>query len=211
MNCCSAAWGALNDGLTDAGDQWSRVRLIMGQWQAERQQLDPLDWERFERDGFLELGRVCDPSLLAALQERIDHIMLGQVVYPDLYMQVCPSSAGSWAAASDVGHPPTLAYRKIMGLEADEMFREYMKLPLFHELAARTCGPEVAVVRAMFFNKPKERGKVIDWHQDREGPNNLPPLRDGDGNITVWTALDPCPRESGCLQVVRGAQKRRRF
>lgn len=92
-----------------------------------------------------------------------------------------------------------------MGLEADEVFREYMTLPLFRDLATKACGLEVAVVRAMFFNKPKEQGKVIDWHQDREGPNNLPLLRPSDGNITIWTALDPCPRESGYLQVIRGS------
>ena len=167
-----------------------------------------LDWDRFERDGFLVLGSVCEPALLEALQQRIDDIMLQRVVYADLYMQVCPSSSGSWTASGELGHPSTLAYRKIMGLEADELFREYMTLPLFQEAAMKACGPEIAIVRAMFFNKPKEQGKVIDWHQDREGPNNLPPLRPGDGNITIWTALDPCPRESGCLQVIRGSHRR---
>ena len=56
---------------------------------------------------------------------------------------------------------------------------------LFRELSTKACGPDVAVVRAMFFNKPKEQGKAIDWHQDREGPNNLPSLGPGDGNIPI--------------------------
>ncbi len=121
-----------------------------------------IDWDRFDRDGFLVLGRVCEPALLAAIQQRIDDIMLQRIAYPDLYMQVCPSSSGSWANSGDTArHPSTLAYRKIMGLEVDDLFREYMKQPIFHEAATRACGQDVAVVRAMFFNKPKERGKII--------------------------------------------------
>ena len=57
-------------------------------------------------------------------------------------------------------------------------------------------------------NKPKEQGKEIDWHQDREGPNNLPELRATDGNCTVWTALDPCTADSAPLQVIRGSHLR---
>ena len=73
------------------------------------------------------------------------------------------------------------------------------------DFATSVCGPDVAIVRAMFFAKPKEGGKIVDWHQDREGPNNLPELRPGDDNVTVWTALDPCLPNSG--PVIRGSHK----
>ena len=74
-------------------------------------------------------------------------------------MQICPSASGSWAASKKPGGSVqgSVAYRKIMGLEADPLFREYMRLPLFEDLATAMCGPDVAIVRAMFFNKPKEQ------------------------------------------------------
>ena len=172
-------------------------------------------WEAFARDGFLRLGAVCAPDLLERLRSRIDAIMMGEhMVNPPLYMQVCPSSMSStWADSQNVAAgaapPRTLAYRKIMGLEGDDVFRGYMLQPLFEHIATRVCGRDVAIVRAMFFNKPKERGKVIDWHQDREEQNMLPQLRPalGDANITMWTALDPSSTESGCLQVIAGSHK----
>ena len=98
-----------------------------------------------------------------------------------------------------------------------------MRLPIFQDVTSGMCGEHVGIVRAMFFNEPKEQGKEIDWHQgapsaesvlspaqllsltgfrrtaDREGPNNLPPLREADGNCTVWTALDPCTADSAPL------------
>lgn len=89
----------------------------------------------------------------------------------------------------------------------DDVFREYLRLPVFEDFTTSVCGPDVAIVRAMFFAKPKEGGKTIDWHQDREGPNNLPQLRPGDDNVTIWTALDPCLPSSGPLQVIRGSHK----
>ena len=81
-------------------------------------------WVQFEAEGFLRLGCVCSPRLLEAMRSRIDEVMLGSVVYPNLYMQVCPSAtSGSWEAykaSNDLTTAPaaTLAHRKIMGLEA---------------------------------------------------------------------------------------------
>ena len=66
-------------------------------------------------------------------------------------MQVCPSATGSWEASNALtDKPPTLAYRKIMGLEQDDVFREYLRLPIFQDVTAGTCGDHVGIVRAMF-------------------------------------------------------------
>ena len=59
------------------------------------QQLPPAASADCQRDGFLSLGRVCAPALLASLQRRIDDIMLGEIVHPDLYMQVRSVLSGS--------------------------------------------------------------------------------------------------------------------
>ena len=36
-------------------------------------------WARFEKEGYVRLGRVMDDDELAGLQQRIDDIMLGNV------------------------------------------------------------------------------------------------------------------------------------
>ena len=61
--------------------------------------LTPGQWAQFDTDGYLRLGRVCSPAMLTALSARMDQIMLtGGAEYPKLYMQICPSASGSWAA-----------------------------------------------------------------------------------------------------------------
>lgn len=52
-------------------------------------------WQRFDREGFLDLGRVLDDAALAAACKRSDDIMLGNVRYGDdrLLMQLDPGGA----------------------------------------------------------------------------------------------------------------------
>ena len=49
--------------------------------------------QQFARDGFLRLGQVGDSLHVAALQDRIDAIMLGEVTVPNMMMQLCPSAS----------------------------------------------------------------------------------------------------------------------
>ena len=47
-------------------------------------------WQQYERDGYLKLGRLLSDSELAALQQRIDDIMMGRakVDYDQMLMQL---------------------------------------------------------------------------------------------------------------------------
>ncbi|HVK05995.1 MAG TPA: phytanoyl-CoA dioxygenase family protein [Armatimonadaceae bacterium] len=172
---------------------------------AER--LTDAQWEQYERDGYLRLGKVLSDEDLAALQQRIDDIMLGKadVPYERLLMQL-DSTTGKYedAGVQSRGHKgATLAYRKIQELEYDPLFLEYTERPLFKDICARTYGPEtpVASFRAMFMNKPARQGTWLPWHQDRW--THL----DRDPKITVWTALDPATIGNGCVQVIVGSHK----
>ncbi len=42
-----------------------------------KQTLSPNDWQSFQQTGYLHLGQVLSQAELAALQQRIDDIMLG--------------------------------------------------------------------------------------------------------------------------------------
>ena len=164
-------------------------------------------WEQYERDGFVLLGRVLNDSDLKALQTRIDDIMLGraELDYARILMQL-DSSDGEYANAGEMskGHKgATLDYRKIQDLEYDARFLEYMQRPIFREICAHVYGEAVpiAAFRAMFMNKPAHKGTMLPWHQDRWSYLDRDPL------ITVWTALDPATKANGCVQIVRGSHK----
>ncbi|MSP13251.1 MAG: hypothetical protein EXR62_09885 [Chloroflexi bacterium] len=161
-------------------------------------------WQQFQQDGYLRLGKVLSDAELVTLQQRMDDIMLGTapVDYDRMLMQldVVPGQKGPGPQTK--GHKgATLNYRKIQDLEFDPLFLSYMQKPLFRELCARVYGPDatVACYRAMFMNKPAGYGTYLNWHQDRW--IHL----DRDPQITVWLALDPATVENGCVQIVPGA------
>merc|ERR1711964_39405 len=62
---------------------------------------------------------------------------------------------------------------------------------------------DVALFRAMVFNKPAEKGTDLPWHQDGGDWWGL----DRDPQIFVWTALDDATCENGCVQVVPGSHR----
>ena len=164
-------------------------------------------WEQYERDGFLKLGQVLSNADLAALQARIDDIMLGRAPVPyDRMLMQLDSVTGRY---EDVGPQSkgfkgaTLNYRKIQDLEYDRLYLEYTQRPLFREICARVHGQEtpIASFRAMFMNKPAHMGTWLPWHQDRWSNLDRDPL------ITIWTALDPATVTNGCIQVIVGSHK----
>src|SRR5580698_2424187 len=168
--------------------------------------LTDTQWQEYEERGYLNLGRL-DEAQLRKLQERIDAIMLGKadVDYDRLLMQL-DSATGAYedAGPQTMGFKgATLEYRKIQELEHDGVFRDYLVDPVFEDICARTYGAEtpVALFRAMFMNKPANRGTFLPWHQDRW--TSL----DRDPQITVWTALDPATKANGCVQVIPGSHR----
>jgi len=163
-------------------------------------------WKEYEEKGYLKIGRL-DEAQLRKLQDRIDEIMLGKadLDYNRLMMQL-DSATGAYEDAGEqtLGFKgATLDYRKIQELECDSVFRDYLIDPVFEDICARAYGAQtsVALFRAMFMNKPANRGTFLPWHQDRWT------ALDRDPQITVWTALDPATRKNGCVQVIPGSHK----
>ena len=167
--------------------------------------LSAAEWDTFADQGFLRLGRVVDDNALHGLQQRIDQIMLGEVRYPELMMQL-DSTTGTYG---DLGEQmrgfksASLAYRKIEGLERDPRFLRYMQQPLIHDICIRLVGPDIAIYRSMFMNKPARQGTLLPWHQDGGTGWNL----SIDPIITIWLALDPATIANGCVEVIPGSHK----
>jgi phytanoyl-CoA hydroxylase len=165
-------------------------------------------WAQYERDGYLVLGKLLSDEALAALQERINSIMLGtaDIDYDKILMQL-DSTDGKVETAGVQSRSfkgARLDYRKIQDLEFDPLFREYMEYPIFRHICDRVYGKNhpVTAFRAMFMNKPAQRGTFLPWHQDRWSYLDRDPL------ITLWTALDPATIANGCVQIIPGSHKR---
>jgi hypothetical protein len=169
--------------------------------------LTDAQWKQYEEEGYLNLGPVLAAGELAALQKRIDDLMMGKAPanYDGMLMQL-DSESGKYEDAGEQsrGHKgATLNYRKIQDLENDPLFLAYMQKPIFRDVCGRVYGKEapVACFRAMFMNKPARKGTWLPWHQDRWNFLDRDPL------LTVWTALDPCTVANGCVQVIPKSHK----
>jgi hypothetical protein len=174
---------------------------------ARTEMLSEAEWAQYERDGYINLGRVLSDEDLAALQQRIDDIMLGKadVDYDQMLMQL-DSADGKYENAGQQSKGfkgPTLNYRKIQELEFDPLFRAFTERPIFRDICERVYGAEtpISCFRAMFMNKPAHHGTLLPWHQDRWTHLDRDPL------ITVWTALDPATIANGCVQIIPGSHK----
>jgi ectoine hydroxylase-related dioxygenase (phytanoyl-CoA dioxygenase family) len=128
--------------------------------------------------------------------------MLGRICYPGLFFQH-DSSTGRYEdltfGAGWVG--PSLAYRKLEKLELDPLFATWIENRLFARVAEAVLGPDVALYRAVLWNKAPRAGTDLPWHQDDGefwGLDRAPCLQ-------IWTALDDASPESGCVEVVPGS------
>lgn len=161
--------------------------------------------QQFMEQGYLSLGHLLDATALAALQQRIDDIMLGKIPYPTMRFQL-DGTTGEYKnlPPDSPGHKgATLNYRRITGLEEDPRFLAYIQHPLIQQITRRYIGEEVSIFRAMFMNKPAQQGTVLPWHQDVGEGWGL----DRNPIITIWTALDDATAANGCMQVVPGSHK----
>lgn len=137
--------------------------------------------EAFGRDGFVQCGPALDDTRLAALQADI-----GRVV-EEL--------------------PP--------GTRPENMRNPHEKSRLFLSLcldgpipraAESLLGPDLLMWGTYGFAKPPGHGLDVDWHQDgRYFP--LTPME----TVTAWLAIDDADLANGCLEMIPGSHRPRRF
>lgn len=163
-------------------------------------------WDDYSRDGFLHLGKVLEPEEVEALQRRADDLALGNLRNPDVQMQL--DTGGAYDELAEIVPTfdrGTVLYRKIQGLETDDLYSRLVRHPLFLEICARVYGAHapVSIFRAMVMNKPAGQGTVLPWHQDGGAVWAL----DRDPLVTIWIALDPATRANGCVEIVPGTHR----
>ena len=99
--------------------------------------------DQFMAEGYLRLGHLLSPGELAALQQRIDDIMLGRVRYKNMRFQLNPKTPDVRMDRTLGNQEPTLHYRRIDDLEQDPLFLSYMQHPLIRQITRRYIGENV--------------------------------------------------------------------
>lgn len=156
----------------------------------------------YREHGWARLGKIADPTVIAALGARVDAIMLGEITYPGLFFQIDSASGDYGDLTYGKGwEGPTLRYRKVEKLELDPLFLAYLRHDAFRAVTRAVLGEDVTLYRACVFNKAAEHGgSNIPWHQDGGEFWGL----DRDPELQVWTALDDAPDDGGCIEIVPG-------
>ena len=104
------------------------------------------EYRIFSNQGHLRLGKLLSTQDLAALQERSDAIMMGDVRYENMRYEL-DSKTGSYGdrvAKTTQHEKATLQYRRIDRLDKDPLFLAYMRHPLFRSITLRLIGGKVA-------------------------------------------------------------------
>src|ERR1043165_9964131 len=92
--------------------------------------------EELAARGYARLGRVLSDVGLAALRDRAERLMLGEVAHPGMFFQLDASTGRYEDAPLGLGwQGPSLDYRKLEKLELDPRFRSWLKNPLFERIA----------------------------------------------------------------------------
>lgn len=158
--------------------------------------------ESLATDGYARLGRRLSNEGVESLRERAEDLMLGRVVYPGMFFQMDSETGRYQDAPLGLGwQGPSLAYRKLEKLERDERFLRWIENPLFEQVVRARIPGEIALYRAILFNKGAPGGSEIPWHQDGGKLWGL----SADPELQIWTALDPAPEGGGCLEVIPGS------
>lgn len=168
--------------------------------------ISEVQWLEFDRTGFLELGPILDSDEVAALRQRADDLALGHVRNSAVVIQT--DTGGAYEELPDAepeSDTGTLLYRKINGLENDDLFRQVLLRPVFLEGCARLYGPHagLSIFHSMIMNNPAGQGIELAWHQDGGAVWKL----DRDPLVTIWVALDDATVANGCIEVIEGSHR----
>lgn len=163
-------------------------------------------WDRFARDGFMHLGQVLGAEEIGGLTQRADDLAMGRVHNEHVKLQLDTGGAYEELPQEvEAFEEGTTMYRKIQGLEMDDVFTPLIRHPRFLEVCARVYGPHVplSIFRAMVMNKPAGQGTTLPWHQDGGDVWAL----DREPLVTIWVALDGATTANGCMDAVRGSHR----
>jgi phytanoyl-CoA hydroxylase len=154
--------------------------------------------EAFQRDGFVNAGRLLEPAEVEELREELDR-HVGATFYG--------RDTGVAAAALHMNLSVTRE-DDVFQLTAlwmnSEIYRRLIHHPKIAQVGAELAGSaRLQLWSDQVLYKPPRRGGPIGWHQDAPYFQAIsPPLA-----LTAWVSLDDADVEAGCLWMVPGSHR----
>jgi phytanoyl-CoA hydroxylase len=153
---------------------------------------------RYQRDGYLLVRSLIDPSTLMRIDDRFQALVTGELPTPkDLVMMKDVAFAKGGEEPKSALH----AINKILSFENDPVLWSFAVDARVVEIARALVGPELNTLSTNLFNKPPGVDGRHPLHQDLR----YFALRPADGIVGTWTAMGPCTQENGCLAVLPGS------
>lgn len=148
---------------------------------------------QFDRDGYLQVGRVMSDDQADALRARLQDVLDGK------------SRAQAESKRNLLGDgSPSVVIQVVNIWEADDLFYEHLFNPAVCAMIAQlTRCDTVRVWHDQVQYKPPKVGGPTSWHQDHP---YWPIIQPAD-LISAWVALEDADEENGCMWMVPGSHK----
>lgn len=139
--------------------------------------------DRFNEDGYINLGRVFTDDEIEEIEGEYDRLVTFEAM--------------SLGNEKDGKFP----YRAMLNFRSPKL-RRYINHPEITPIMMDLLGPDVRFWWDQGINKAPGSGSVIPWHQDNGySKGALPPY------ITAWLALDDSDPENGGILAIPGSHK----
>ncbi len=171
--------------------------------------LSKLQIEQFNRDGFLNGGRILDQAALEELGDDLQRILnIGPdgfqpgdkrpVIFRDL-------NAGGYEKDNGITRTSQTPVWQIINIwEASEVFRRLLYNPfIVKAVSLLTDHPDLMVWHDQIQYKPPKHGGATHWHQDAPAWPTISPLTP----VSAWIPMDDADEENGCMWMVPGSHR----
>ena len=145
--------------------------------------------EAYRRDGQVTADWRMPAELLDAMRSALDKLIDANGHMP-----------------SDNMFCPHLRKAGVQGLQGDDAWLEFARIPDVLDMVEQLIGPDFLLWGTTVFGKPADVGKETPWHQDGE----YWPIRPL-ASCSAWIAIDDATPDNGCLRVLPGTHRQHRI
>ena len=150
----------------------------------------------FNRNGFLNGGRVVDDAEIGELRSELDRV-IRQHEAGAKDGQPRPVMISKWGKDSVV-------WQVVNIWEASPAYERLLYLkPIVEAISQLTAQPNLQVWHDQIQFKPAKDGGINNWHQDAP----YWPIIKPETPVTAWVALDDVDEANGCMWMVPGSHK----
>jgi phytanoyl-CoA hydroxylase len=155
--------------------------------------------KEFDRNGFLNGGRVIDDAQVAELQRDLDRVIEKESTGGFKDDEARPVMISKW------GKPGESVIWQVVNIwEFSPAFERLLYLkPVVEAISQLTHQPDLQVWHDQIQYKPAKDGGINNWHQDAP----LWPIIKPETPVSAWIALDDVDQANGCMWMVPGSHK----